>query len=185
MSPSTRPTFFPSIYPTVLPSQMPSLAPSPMPSLAPSSMPSLAPSPMPSLEPSLMQSLAPSPMPIVTPSLNPTAQINTIINSKNSSSEAKTLTYIFMGLFLFMCSIASFMVFYKIKNKLVIINNKYFKKQSLVNDENEIIKTNNLSASLNKITPSDDDCSSDRSSIISVDCDIKKIHIDNSSDEEV
>ena len=84
-----------------------------------------------------------------------------------------------------MCSVASFMIFYKIKNKIVIIKNKLFKKQSIVNDENEIIKKNNLSASLNKITPSDDDCSSDRSSIISVDCDIKKIHIDNSSDEEV
>ena len=72
------------------------------------------------------------------------------------------------------------MVFDKIKNKIVIIKNKYFKKQSLVNDENVIIKTKKIS--LNKITPSDDDCSSDRSSIISVDCDIKNINIDNRSD---
>ena len=195
MSPSSRPTFFPSVYPTLLPSYIPS----PLPSLYPSPLPSLYPSPIPSLYPSPMPSLYPSPMPIITSSLNPTefpsytpqvtinptAQINAVIYSQNDSSDAKTITYIFIGLFLCMCSVASFMIFYKIKNKIVIIKNKLFKKQSIVNDENEIIKKNNLSASLNKITPSDDDCSSDRSSIISVDCDIKKIHIDNSSDEEV
>ena len=187
MSPSSKPTFFPSIYPTLLPSHMPSLSPSYIPSLAPSPMPSytpsLYPSPMPSPMPSLNTTVFPSYTPQVT--INPSEKINTVIFSQNDSSEAKTITYILLGLFLFMCSIASFMVFDKIKNKIVIIKNKYFKKQSLVNDENEIIKTNKLSASLNKITPSDDDCSSDRSSIISVDCDIKKIHIDNSSDEEV
>ena len=120
------------------------------------------------------------------PSLNPNAQINTVIFSQNDSSEAKTITYVLLGLFLFMSFIASFMIYDKIKNKIIIIKNKYFKKQSLVNDENKIIKTKNLSLSLNKITPIDeDDCSSDRSSIISVDCEIKKINIDNSSDEEI
>lgn len=180
MSPSSKPTFFPSIYPTLLPSHMPSLSPSYIPSLAPSPMPSLYPSPMPSPMPSLNTTVFPSYTPQVT--INPSEKINTVIFSQNDSSEAKTITYILLGLFLFMCSIASFMVFDKIKNKIVIIKNKYFKKQSLVNDENVIIKTKKLS--LNKITPIDDDCSSDRSSIISVDCDIKNINIDNSSDEE-
>ena len=187
MSPSSRPTFFPSVYPTLLPSYIPS----PMPSLYPSPLPSLMPSLMPSLEPSQMQSQIPSlnttAFPSYTPqvTINPTEKINTVIFSQNDSSEAKTITYVLLGVFLFMSFIASFMIYDKIKNKIIIIKNKLFKKQSIVNDENEIIKTNNLSASLNKITPSDDDCSSDRSSIISVDCDIKKIHIDNSSDEEV
>ena len=203
MSPSSRPTFFPSVYPTLLPSYipspMPSLYPSPLPSLYPSHKQSLVPSPLPSLMPSLMPSLEPSQMQSQIPSLNttafpsytpqvtinPTEKINTVIFSQNDSSEAKTITYVLLGVFLFMSFIASFMIYDKIKNKIIIIKNKLFKKQSIVNDENEIIKTNNLSASLNKITPSDDDCSSDRSSIISVDCDIKKIHIDNSSDEEV
>jgi hypothetical protein len=139
---------------------------------------------MPSLMPSLM------PIPSLIPSLNPIAQVNTVIFSKNDSSESKTITYVLLGLFLFMSFISSFMVFDKIKNKIVTINNKYFKKQILVNDENKITKTKTkkLSSSLNKITPideDDDDCSSDRSSIISVDCHIKKIHIDSSSDEEI
>jgi len=168
---------------------MPSLYPSPLPSLYPSPLPSLYPSPMPSLYPSQMpiitSSLNPTEFPSYTPqvTINPTTQINTVIYSQNDSSDAKTITYIFIGLFLCMCSVASFMIFYKLKNKIVIIKNKLFKKQSLVNDENVIIKTKKLS--LNKITPSDDDCSSDRSSIISVDCDIKNINIDNSSDEEI
>jgi hypothetical protein len=220
-SPSSKPTFFASVYPTLLPSLMPSPMPSLEPSHKPSLIPSLEPSHKPSLEPSHKQSQIPSLNTTAFPSylkltpqvtINPTEKINTVINSQNGSPEAKTLTYIFMGLFLFMCSISSFMVFHKIKNKLVIINNKYFKKQSLVNDENSIIETKNLSSSSNKlietknvssssnklietknvssssnkITPIDeDDCSSDRSSIISVDCDMKKIDIDNSSDEEV
>ena len=203
MSPSSRPTFFPSVYPTLLPSYipspLPSLYPSPLPSLYPSHKQSLVPNQLPSLMPSLMPSLEPSQMQSQIPSLNttafpsytpqvtinPTEKINTVIFSQNDSSEAKTITYVLLGVFLFMSFIASFMIYDKIKNKIIIIKNKLFKKQSIVNDENEIIKKNNLSASLNKITPSDDDCSSDRSSIISVDCDIKKIHIDNSSDEEV
>ena len=209
MSPSSKPTFCESVYPTLLPSHkpslVPSLMPSPMPSLEPSHkpilvpslmpspmpspIPSLMPSPMPSLEPSQMQSQIPSlnttAFPSYTPqvTINPTEKINTVIFSQNDSSEAKTITYVLLGVFLFMSFIASFMVYDKIKNKIIIIKNKYFKKQSLVNDENVIIKTKKLS--LNKITPIDDDCSSDRSSIISVDCDIKNINIDNSSDEEI
>jgi hypothetical protein len=190
--PTEVPTFLPSDSPTTSPSTQPSCQPSNSPSTQPSYEPTFFASVYPTFEPSLTQSLKPSlmpslmPIPSVIPSLNPIAQVNTVIFSKNDSSESKTITYVLLGLFLFMSFIASFMVFDKIKNKIVTINNKYFKKQILVNDENKIIKTKKLSSSLNKITPIDeDDCSSDRSSIISVDCDIKKIHIDSSSDEEI
>ena len=188
-NPTTSPTYFPSNNPTTSPSYEPTFFASVYPTLEQSLTPSLLPSLTPSLLPSLTPSLLPSLMlnPSVMPSLNPNAQINTVIFSQNDSSEAKTITYVLLGLFLFMSFLASFIIYDKIKNKIIFIKNKYFKKQSLVNDENKIIKTKILSSSLNKITPidDDDDCSSDRSSIISVACEIKKINIDNSSDEEI